>query len=162
MWERLYALKPYDDLGDLERASVERYGDGWELLGTPRRELGAVYAMGYAVEMTLKCAIYELAGVVPGQDAFRALAAREGVLAAKALRIHDLPTLAANLTSRRAALGLTVDPGFESALSRNVGRAAAEWSVFLRYRHAAGGEADALRMADVAQWFLANRRRMVT
>jgi hypothetical protein len=161
LWSRASAARSYDDVGDLESASLERYGDGWELLGIPKREVGSVYLFGYTIEMVLKCAIYELAGVVPGQNAFSALRSREGLASARSLKIHELPMLAANLRARRLALALVVDPVFEREITDYADRASEEWNVFLRYRHSIGRESDTVRMADLAQWFVQNRRKMV-
>ena len=137
----------------MESAGLERFDDSWHLLGAPDRALAYVYLCGYVVELCLKCAILTLAGVPRQGDAYGQCRA----LPVRSVKNHDLPQLASVLIQRRARL--PANPVLDGQIRDYANLAAAEWSEELRYRAGVANEGDALRMIEIADWFVQNRMR---
>jgi hypothetical protein len=78
LWQRTITAEPEDRIDVFEQAAMLRYYDGRELLGDQRHYAGAIYLLGYCVELVLKVAYCRMVGVGPADPVWSNVQALTG------------------------------------------------------------------------------------
>ncbi len=151
---------------EMERAAELRYYDGWALAVSGQgRYAGAVYLIGYAVEILLKTACYREMGVSRHVGTTDRRLQIRGVYAQQLKALygrqpndHDLDYWAFVLERLRVAHGRSMNAALAGAIRRSVGLLAGNWRETLRYRDCQPTETELIETLACADWFLANRR----
>ena len=155
-WQRVVAAEPDDTISTFEQASEVRYYDGQELLFQPDRLAGAIYLLGYCVELVLKVAYCRMVGVGPSDPVWNRYQALTGT-SAGAVRHHRLRDLTALVATERISRGFAVDPVFEGEFQRLALLAASHWKEEMRYRSLPATQAEADEVDEAATWMMAYR-----
>lgn len=130
--------EPHETWSNLAAAAEKRFSEALTLKTTPGKELGAIYLLGYVVEIYLKVGFYRLSGLKP-MDAISgtAFASIRHWLRKNGYRnAHDLQGLLHLLKVERARLGITWSPEESKDLQNAVDLVSKNWSESLRYRYA--------------------------
>lgn len=158
-------LPPSDSLQWYERARTERLYDGL-CLEYGERHFGAVYLLGYSVEMTLKIAYFRLRGYGPDTsiggrelysarteaDDLRVRYDREG--------FHGLLFWADLVVRYRAITADAFEPAFSIELMQRARHMHDNWTVAMRYVHMDVSEPIFTQVCNSAMWFEENSERL--
>lgn len=155
---RLAALEPAETYGSMELAAAARYWDGLSLAINDRdRATGAVYLMGYTVEMLLKTAYYRARGLAPTDSVAAHL---KGVRSQAdwhgCNNFHDLVAWAKFLVAVRANMKSPLDPVMGGAVVTYAAQLQSHWSEALRYRSSVASEVELHDVLRSVEWFQAN------
>jgi len=156
LWQRAKHAEPADTIDVFERAAEHRYYDGQELLRSGGRYSGAVYLLGYCVELVLKVAYCRMVGVGPSDPIWTRMNVLTG-LAPKSIRHHDIIDLHQKVSTQRITRGLAVDPIFEGELQRLSLLTASHWKEELRYRSVVALRPEASEVDEAATWLMIHR-----
>ncbi len=146
-------------------AAEQRYWDGLQL-GTQGQFGGAIYNLGFAVEMWLKyaclridgftpAAVWNVGSFVPERQFLNAIDRSVDHEA-----WHSLRFFATYLHFRRAHQNRPLDSDLQPALIHRSNRMYHTWWVSMRYFPDLAGEYDIRRAYDDAGWFRINRDRL--
>lgn len=135
-------LPSYDSIQEFEQARHDRLWDGLTLWsdGHTNSPAGAVYLLGYSVEMMLKCAYFRVLGLgisdhIGNQElkTARAKAKMLGVVH-DAESFHSVLFWCDLLCAQRVAVNKPLAPPFVHRLARETGIVYDHWSVEMRYK----------------------------
>lgn len=155
-WPRATAIEPDDTVAVFERAAEVRYYDGQELLGSPGRLAGAVYLLGYCVELVLKTSYCKLVGIGPSDPVWSVINSIAGI-APSSVRHHRIGDLHRLVVAERINRGLSVGPVFEGELQRLALLASSHWKEELRYRSVQATQVEAEEVDEASTWFMTYR-----
>lgn len=162
------ALMPtFDCIQEYEQARSERLWDGMSLWSTSR-EPGAVYVLGYAAEIAVKCAYFRLSGftiVQPiGHAELDAARARAHVLGVTTPRegFHSLRFWRDLLVEHRRAAARPLTPPTEASLSMAVNTIYDRWWIEMRYKRAYSSRMDLEQVASAVDWIDKNYTTLYT
>jgi hypothetical protein len=148
----------------MELAARRRFAEARCLMQS--EPLGAIYLLGYTVEMRLKAAYYRTAGLVPSSplDPPRRIAESQirQLLGAQGPVGHHLLGWARLLEHTRATThGATpLAPAIASAMYQHVGDVANCWTEVLRYRANVPYNREVNAVWIAANWCKTNSRRL--
>jgi hypothetical protein len=158
-------LPQSDSLQGYERARTERLYDGL-CLEYGERHFGAVYLLGYSVEMTLKIAYFRLRGYGPAQSisgpelhGARTEANNLGI-AHRHEGFHGLLFWADLLIRYRAGMARAFEQAFSIELMGRAHDIHNNWKVEMRYSHVELNGSDFRRVCNAALWFEENSERL--
>lgn len=156
-WQRVIGNEPDDRIDVFERAAELRYYDGQELLLAPSaRYAGAIYMLGYCVELVLKVAYCRMVGIHPSDDVWARFANITG-LSPNLVRHHRIGDLHRSVAYERVSRGMATDPIFEGELQRLSLLAASHWKEELRYRSLSASKLEADEVDEAATWLMLHR-----
>ena len=158
---RLALLEPAETCETLESAAWERYWDGFDLAtsSTDGRYTGALYLLGYVVEIMLKIGFFRTVGTPPGTPV-QLDAIKHHVAWTRNRNLHDVASLARVLIAERALRGRAFDPVFAGILDRHVQILVAHWREVVRYRHTPALEGEFAEVFRSTEWILSNRETL--
>ncbi len=160
-WNRVKDLEPFDTWGAMEAALSERFFDGLSLaVGRDNRLTGAIYLLGYTVEMILKVAYFRFLGVPSAQNLAQQLDAIKGHSLMKKKNLHDLEGWMHLIFDVRSANGMMLNPAVAAELRRNVGIAQSNWKETLRYKSTLAVAAEIEEMFSSVNWLYNHRQRI--
>jgi hypothetical protein len=145
-------------IGNLDIASQQRLLDGVQLALQDGHETGAIYLLGYSVEMQLKIGYYRATGLSRWSTVDRAFRALVG---SSAYRAHGAGagtghSLRGLYEAWRANTRLA-DPVFVADLGQRVDVLSRHWSEQLRYRRTRATRVEVNEAYDAAQWIMVRR-----
>lgn len=158
-WHRTELAEPTDTIDGLERAALLRYYDAQHLLGFSGRRAGAMYLLGYSVEMSLKAAYFRLIGVNPAETVWERYSAIVGLPPAT-IRHHRILDLGRLLLYERQVRSLDLDPVFEGQLQRHTSVTELHWRETLRYRSQTPTPLEASELDEAATWMMIHREHL--
>ena len=155
-----------DSVGQFRVAAHIRNEDAWHL-ATSGRGAAAIYLWGYAAEMTVKAAWFDLIGF-PESKTISTLDLNMAIKLAKDRHgipwqhgLHNIFHWAELLIQHRIALGQSYpDPRFGSQVLENCRRVYERWRVILRYKKNQAYPFEVHAVAVSTQWLLSNALRL--
>jgi hypothetical protein len=159
--DRLLRLEPVETCETLESAAWERYWDGFELATqqTQDRTTGALYLLGYVVEVVLKVGFFRIIGIPAGTRVdLRSIRSHQAWT--QNTNLHDIVPLARVLVAERDLRSKPLDPVFAGVLDRHVQILATHWSESVRYRATQALPEEIAEVYECAEWILANRETL--
>lgn len=158
-------MLPRDSIQEYEAARLERLYDGLQLSESDR-PYGAVYLIGYSVELTLKVAFFRLRGYAPNYVISNA-DMRTAEAEAMRLRVsygsesfHSVLFWADLVIRFRRSIGRPLRGSVESQLLKRARRLHVNWKVEMRYKRDRGSEQDYSSALNAAIWFEENAARL--
>ncbi|MBK8255828.1 MAG: hypothetical protein IPK82_24575 [Polyangiaceae bacterium] len=152
------ALMPaFDCIQEYEQARSERLWDGMSLWAT-NRDPGAVYVLGYAAEIAVKCAYFRFSGftiVQPiGHAELNTAQARAHVLHVTAPRegFHSIRFWGDLLIEHRRAAARPLPAATEASLKVAVDAVYDRWWIEMRYKRAYSSRTDLEQLAAAVDW----------
>ena len=156
--DRLRVLEPFESCPRLLQAAEERFWDGFDLAtGTAQRYTGAVYILGYVVEMLLKVAFFRISGIPDNVDVKPYLNTAKTHSSWTGRNYHDLQAWCNLLIVDRLHRGVQFDPVFAAELTRRVLLVGLHWREDLRYKHNQANDAEVSEVLENTDWVLSNR-----
>jgi len=154
---RITALEPFESCPRLLQAAVERFWDGFDLAtGTAQRYTGAVYILGYVVEMLLKVGFFRISGIPDNVDVKPYLGTARTHTSWTGRNYHDLQAWCNLLIDARLRRGVQFDPVFAGELTRRVMAVGLHWREDLRYKQSPANDAEVSDVLENADWVLSN------
>jgi len=155
-----------DTVGKLVLAARRRYAEANRLL--PNEPLGAVYLLGYTIEMRLKVAYYRVIGFAPNtlitdRDRRQAQAQIRTRFPGSSMPAgHNLIGWAWLLEHTRASLrgAIALPPLVATQMNAHVGNAALCWREVLRYRANKPYNEELAAVQRAARWFKRNASKL--
>lgn len=152
------AMMPtFDSIQEFDQARTDRLWDGMSLWSTSR-EAGAVYALGYAAEITLKCAYFQFSGFTIVQPighaelhTAHARARQLGVTTPKE-SFHSIRFWSDLLIEHRRAAARPLLAATENALKVAVDTVYHRWWVEMRYKRSYSSRMDLEQVAAAVDW----------
>jgi hypothetical protein len=159
---RLANLEPVETCATLESAAWERYWDGFDLATSSAagRYTGALYLLGYVVEIILKIGFFRTIGTPPSDCVQLRDIKDHPAWARRNQNLHDIAALARVLIAERAARGKAYDPVFAGVLDQHVQTLVAHWREVVRYRHTPALETEFAEVYQSTEWILCNRETL--
>jgi hypothetical protein len=154
-------LEPAETCETLESAAWERYWDGFELATqqTQDRPTGALYLLGYVVEVVLKVGFFRTTQIPPGTRVdLRSIRSHQAWT--QNTNLHDVVALARVLVAERDVRRRPFDPVFAGLLDRHVQTLATHWNESVRYRATQALPEEIAEVYESAEWILANRETL--
>lgn len=160
--DRLALLEPAETCATLESAAWERYWDGFDLATSSAdgRYTGALYLLGYVVEIILKIGFFHTVETPPGARVQLNDITNHPAWTRRNRNLHDIAALARVLIAERAARGKAYDPVFAGVLDRHVQTLVAHWREVVRYRHTPVLETEFAEVFQSTEWMLYNRETL--
>ena len=162
------ALMPYFDcIQEYEQATADRLWDGMSLWSLSR-DTGAIYVLGYAAEIVIKCAYFRFAGFTIVQNIGRAelgtAAARATTLGVTTPRegFHSIRFWSDLLIAQRRAAAQPLAVNVETALRSNVDVVYDRWWIEMRYKRAYSSRMDLEQLAVAVDWIDKNYLTLYT
>lgn len=149
-----------ESINQYEVAAGERLLDALAIAVAEGRSTsrGCAYLLGFVIEMVLKAAFFRVWGADHGQPvALGEIAQSIGRKRPRGGEGHDLKMLRDALVAQRRSRGLVLDAALTAELVDRIDRAAAIWSVDLRYDGRPLKVADIGTMFDDATWVYTQR-----
>lgn len=152
-----------DSICSFREAARRRYADGLHAAdsGDRERRTVAVYLWGYAVEMTLKAAVYRTLGYSDGQPLVIKFKTVAGIATSYGMtwqgaNLHAVDEWARLLVAVRASppIATPMSAGAASELLRRSGGVARTWAEWVRYHANVAYPYELSRMRDQATWFV--------
>ncbi len=146
-----------DSIQVFRAAVMLRFTEAESLAATGHRT-GAIYLLGYSVEMILKAAYFSLVGFAPRQT-ISLLDLRGAALSASfpwpGPNLHHLSNWAHLLVERRATMphGAYPVPGFSSDIVRLSGQLYRVWRESMRYHKNLAYPYEIAQAREAAHWF---------
>lgn len=154
---RLAVAEPFETWPGMERAAEQRFWDGLTLAtGGAGHETGAIYLFGYAAEMLLKTAYFQVIGVPPSRNIAPHLAAARRDASWRGGNLHNLQSWFALLNDARAIQGNSWDAVTAATVERHVLIVASHWREFLRYTSLSAADAELEEVLTSVDWLLGN------
>ncbi|OHB69676.1 MAG: hypothetical protein A2V70_16355 [Planctomycetes bacterium RBG_13_63_9] len=155
-----------DSVGQFRVAAHIRNEDAWHL-ATSGRGAAAIYLWGYAAEMTVKAAWFDLIGF-PESKTISTSDLRKAIEVAKndygiswRHGLHNIVHWAELLIEHRIHLGQSYpNPCFGSEVVKNCLRVHERWRVILRYKKNQAYPFEVHAVAVSTQWLLSNALRL--
>jgi len=152
---RLAVIEPQETWPRLRSAATERFWDGFDLATSGEdRRLGAIYLLGYVVEMLLKVAFFRVREWPTNQAVD--LGAVKAHTAWVGGNLHNVTGLADLLIAERGILNRPFDPVFAGELRRRVLIVASHWRENLRYRSAVAETDELAEVYQSVDWLVTN------
>ena len=155
-------LPRHDSIGELERASLDRFRDSF-VLATRGRRHAAVYLLGYYVEMTLKTIFFRCFGCSFDEPIGRKDLEAAGQLVREQFRIperlenyHNPVFWARAIIGMREMFGLRTPVGVTQELVWSTQRVYEHWVVGMRYTRDLARIEDWNCVREDALWIRAN------
>jgi hypothetical protein len=154
-------LPTHDSIQEFEKARHERLWDGVTLWveGHQESAAGAVYLLGYSVEMVLKCAYFRVLGLRVS-DLITSHELRSARAKAKLLGIttdaesyHSVQFWCDLLRTHRRAANDPLPPGVEQRLVAETAVVYDRWWVEMRYKANRATPPVLGRLLEAAEWF---------
>lgn len=150
-------MPAFDCIQEYEQARSDRLWDGTSLWSWDR-DPGAVYILGYAAEITLKCAYFRFSGFTIAQPighaelhTEKARAPLLGVTVPHEV-FHSVKFWGELLVARRRVIARALPPALEAELRAAVDAVYDCWWIEMRYKRGYSSRADLLRMQAAVDW----------
>jgi hypothetical protein len=150
-------MPTFDCIQEYEQARSDRLCDGTSLWSWDR-DPGAVYILGYAAEITLKCAYFRFSGFTIAQPIGHAELhtekARAPLLGVTVPHegFHSVKFWGELLVARRRVRARALPPALEAVLRAAVDAVYDCWWIEMRYKRGDSSRADLLRMQAAVDW----------
>lgn len=149
-----------DTWAELEEAAAERYWDAIAL-AMEERLTGAMYMLGYAFEMLVKCAYYRFIGLGPTDNVAPVLRGMKDKARLHGFswrgNLHNSESVISLLVLERRVSGHPMDTGVSAtAMGYAVSLARFEWSETLRYKRVAASELEMTNVLESVDWLQTN------
>ena len=154
-----------DSIGEFRAAAERRFAEGLALDRDGHRT-GAIYLWGYAAEMVLKAAYFQLVGFGPD----RPITTRDRRLAQQGATLlgiggfsspHDIGAWAELLIAKRKDLDSPYPrTGFKANVLHYATAAGTVWTVELRYHPNRAYEFEVRRVREAVRWLLDHKHRL--
>ena len=144
---------------ELQRAAEQRFWDGLSLATSSEHcETGAIYLLGYTVEMLLKAAYYREQGVPRHVDTSQARKQARGLVSGYRRNDHDLNYWVNVLEQLRILHKRPLDAATLGAIRLKVAAVEANWDESIRYRAVGPTETELNEVLGSADWLLKHYR----
>jgi hypothetical protein len=160
-------LPAHDTIAEFEAARFDRYHDGL-ILDARGRRLGAMYLLGYFVEMTLKSAFFRLRGFCTDERITGTELKAAAKMAANDLRVsvhpegyHGLQFWALAIIALRDHIGEPLPRDIALELNWRSQRMNSHWTSSMRYSRDITTPEDWTRLWEDAQWLDSQYDRLV-
>lgn len=154
-------MPEFDSIQEYEQARSDRLWDGMALWSTSRWP-GAVYMLGYAAEIALKCACFRFAGI-PIMQPIGSAELRTAYMQARHLGVttpnesgHSVRFWRDWLVEHRRAVGRPLSPALEDSLNSAVDAIYDRWWIEMRYKQARSSPVDLEILAAAVDWIERN------
>lgn len=158
---RIDLFEPVDTWFGMERAAEERLLDGLTLaISEGGRTTGAIYLLGYVVEMRLKTAYFRYVGLPQGQDLGSTLKTVRNHLLSQRKNLHDLTGWMDLLIHERAMRGDALDATIANQLDFHVRQVYDQWKEVLRYRYSVATDQELNTVFASTEWIVAHHSQL--
>lgn len=160
-------MPTFDCIQEYEQAKAERLWDGMSLWSSSR-DPGAVYLLGYAAEIAIKCAYFRFSGFTIvqniGHAELKTAAARASILGVSTPRegFHSIRFWSDLLIAQRHAAIRPLVFTVETELKRNVDVIYDRWWIEMRYKRAYSSRTDLEQLAVAVDWIDKNYPTLYT
>lgn len=152
---RLALAQPFETWPQMELAAEQRYWDGLTLaLGEAGSETGALYLLGYVVEMLLKTAYFRVTSIAPAHNLAPHLRTAHRDARWRGGNLHNLQSWFYLLNDVRFFQGKPWNPVLASSIERHVLVVDAHWRESLRYTAFAANGAELEETLASVDWLL--------
>lgn len=142
----------------MELAAEARFWDGFTLAaGDADSQTGAVYLLGYVVEMLLKTAYFRVTHVAVGENIAPHLQGARSQALRRGGNLHNLQSWVALLNDTRFVQGVAWDVVTATVIESHVLTVDAHWRESLRYTSIVAARTELEEVFASAEWLLTNR-----
>jgi len=154
---RLNVAESFETWPTMERAAEARFWDGMVLaIDASDHSTGAVYLLGYVVEMLLKTAYFQMTGVSTNESLEPYLQQARKKPAWTGRNLHDLKSWAALINEVRFVRGKAWSPILAGSIERHVLIVSSHWRESLRYTSFTATNAELEEVLTSVGWLRAN------